>query len=190
MIAGAGLDVEFRGSISITGTPGVGKTTLSACLSSTLGIEVFSIESIASETQCFAGFDETDKTSLIDVDCLQTQSGYFGKNLIIEGHLSHYVPTNVIIILRCHPQELQHRLEKRGYLPTKIQNNVEWEMIGGVWTEIQELEHSASLLEFDTTNQSAEGIAIAIIERLSSGVYMDEASEVIDWLDEDMQNGN
>jgi adenylate kinase len=184
MIAGVGLDVEIHGCISITGTPGVGKTTIAQLLSSSIGFDVVSIEKVASDSQCFAGVDESDKTSLIDVDCLQAQSDYRGKNLIIEGHLSHFVPSDIIIILRCHPQEIQRRLEQRDYSPDKIRNNVEWELIGGVWTELEEVEHGASLLEFNTSTQSPEAITTLILECLTSGMFMKNKDDVIDWFEE------
>ena len=62
-----------------------------------------------------------------------------------------------MIVLRCNPKNLRHRLTTReGYGPEKIESNVEWELLGGVWSELITLHPSANVLELDTTDQGIE----------------------------------
>jgi len=177
--------VEFHGCIAITGSPGVGKTTLAHLLSLALDVEVKSVESIAAQSNCLEGKDEVDNTMLIDTDCLQRQSNFLGKECIIEGHLSHFIPSDIVLVLRCHPMVLKHRLEKRAYSERKIIENVEWEFLGGARTEISQLERQTLVLEFDTTNDDAETICQQVMQKLSDTTLHSHAHrEHIDWIEE------
>ena len=70
--------------------------------------------------------------------------------MIIDGHLSHYLEVDAVAILRCEPSILRERLNRRGYPEWKIESNVEWEIIGSSWSDIEN-EHVA---EFDTSSKS------------------------------------
>jgi adenylate kinase len=177
--------VEFHGCIAITGSPGVGKTTLAHLLSEALEFEIQSIESIAAQSNCLSGKDETDNTTLIDTNCLQQQTQFLGKDCIVEGHLSHFIPSNIIILLRCHPIVLKQRLEKRAYIESKIIENVEWEFLGGAWTEISQLERQTPVLEFDTSNEDEESICQKVIQKLLNTSFSSfSIQEHIDWIEE------
>lgn len=176
--------MEFHGSITITGSPGVGKTTLANLLSRALEFEVQSIESIAAQSNCLEGKDEVDNTILIDTNCLQKQTQFLGKDCIVEGHLSHFIPSNIIILLRCHPIVLKQRLHKRAYIESKIIENVEWEFLGGAWTEISQLERQTPVLEFDTSNEDAESICQIVIQKLQDTTSLSlSIREHIDWIE-------
>lgn len=176
--------MEFHGCIAITGSPGVGKTTLAHLLSLALNFEVQSIESIAAQSNCLGGVDENDSTMLIDTDCLQQQIQFLGKDCIVEGHLSHFIPSNIILVLRCHPMVLKQRLEKRAYSESKIIENVEWEFLGGARTEISHLEHQTLVLEFDTSNEDAETICQKVIQKLSETMPPSSSNQdYIDWIE-------
>ena len=76
---------------------------------------------------------------------------------VIDGHLSHYCTIDAVIVLRCAPDTLRQRLKQRvGYGHEKIESNVEWELIAGIWSDLLNLHPDASVLELDTTNQSID----------------------------------
>ena len=139
--------------VAITGSPGTGKSTLAIQLTD-LGFQVRTIETIALEVEALSlqnGHQEIDTTKLGS----WTHSGT--ETCVIDGHLSHYCSIDAVIVLRCNPKNLRHRLTNReGYGPEKIESNVEWELLGGVWSELITLHPSANVLELDTTDQGIE----------------------------------
>jgi len=170
--------------MALTGSPGVGKTTLSSLLEER-GIEVVSVESIAERLDCIDVFDPSDGARPIDIDelCSLLEEDWSEKpdaSLVIEGHLSHLLPVDCSIVLRCDPSVLRARLEKRGYSDWKITQNVEWEIIGGPWSEIVE---DIPLLEVDTTSGSASSRIDSIMRWISDGFKPRSPTNPIDWIE-------
>lgn len=96
--------------------------------------------------------------------------------MFIDGHLSHLLPVDAVIILRCHPTELERRLKERGYASEKIQANVEYEMIGGPWADL--IDEERPILELDNTTFEAH-----IEDWLEKGCPpRSKAIGAIDWL--------
>lgn len=168
--------------IAITGTPGVGKTTI-AELFSEGDFTILSVKDLAKQYGCEGDFDESTQSMDIDIHRLAEQ---FESNLlddaIVDGHLSHFLEVDGIVILRCNPSVLQERLVKRDYSESKIKANVEWEMISGTWSEIIEFELEQPILELDTTNSSPTEIYEQIIKWVNEGYSQDSMTARIDWL--------
>ena len=170
--------------IAITGTPGVGKTTIVE-LFSDANFTIISVKDLAKQYSCEGEFDEATQSMDIDIHRLaeQFEAGSLG-NTIVDGHLSHLLDVDAIIILRCEPSMLQERLAKRGYSEQKITANVEWEMIAGTWSEIIEFELNQPILELDTTNCEPEEIYEEITQWINDGYSQDSTHPRIDWLAE------
>ena len=168
--------------IAITGTPGVGKTTIVELFSEG-DFTILSVKDLAKQYGCEGDFDESTQSMDIDIHRLAEQ---FESNLlddaIVDGHLSHFLEVDGIVILRCNPSVLQERLVKRDYSESKIKANVEWEMISGTWSEIIEFELEQPILELDTTNSSPTEIYEQIIKWVSEGYSQDSMTARIDWL--------
>ena len=120
-------------SIGVIGTPGCGKSTL--C--SELDLPVISLKNYAQEHGCL-GEPDLDGSAEIDVEKLSSIWKNPDELTLIDGHLAHFIPVDALIIVRCQPQELRKRLQKRGYPEEKIQANVEVEMMGGPWNDLLE----------------------------------------------------
>ncbi|MGB0652734.1 MAG: AAA family ATPase, partial [Thermoplasmatota archaeon] len=75
--------------VALTGTPGVGKTTLAALLASPAGAGavVVDLKAWAKKTGCVVGHDERDGSDVIDVDRLLEQELPDGDLVVVEGHL-------------------------------------------------------------------------------------------------------
>ena len=105
-------------------------------------------------------------------------------DVIIDGHLSHFLDVDAIIVLRCDPVKLRARLESRGYSEAKINANVEWELIAGTWSEIAEFEIDVPILELDSSALTFE----EMVEKVLAWVNIDfkdnstTISKAIDWL--------
>ena len=170
-------------SISITGSPAVGKTTVSQLLA-TQGWEVLTVSELAKQFDCQGEFDETMDSQEIDVHKLSEEYCPDGdKDIIIDGHLSHFLDVDAIVILRYQPDKLRDRLAARGYNETKINANVEWELISGMWAEILEFEINQPILELDVTNDSPSDSISKINDWINSG-FKSLQQEKIDWLNQ------
>jgi adenylate kinase len=183
--AGATTMSEIR-AIAVSGTPGVGKTDLCAALAGS-GFTVLGLRDLAESLDCLGPEDPDDGASPIDIHALADAWEFNGDEAtVIDGHLSHLMDVDGIVLLRCAPATLEERLSKRGYDEAKIRANVEWEMTSGHWSELMEFEVETPILEVDTTSQSAEQVAAVVKAWLGDGCKsapLEEAVlESIDWL--------
>ena len=74
------------------------------------------------------------------------------KGLIIDSHLSHYLPkkyVDLVIVAKCDIKELNKRLKKRKYLKNKIQENIQAEIFDVCHNEASERKHN--ILKIDTS---------------------------------------
>ena len=170
--------------IAITGTPAVGKTTVVEFFTDA-NFTIVSVKDLAKQYGCEGDFDES--TQSIDIDIHRLAEQFEADSLgdtIVDGHLSHFLEVDAIVILRCNPSTLQERLAKRGYSEQKITANVEWEMVAGTWSEIIEFELDQPILELDTTNCDPIEIYEKINQWINDGYDQDLIQTRIDWLAE------
>lgn len=164
--------------IALSGTPGCGKTTASKILEDR-GYCVKSVKSLSEEYDCILDYDEDMNSTEIDIEKLNefVPGEIKEKNCLIEGHLSHFLSVDKVIILRCDPVVLNKRLENKGWKIKKIKENVKAEIMDVIKVEAYEEGHE--VFEIDTTHKNPEDIADGI-ERIIKG----ETSEInIDWLE-------
>ncbi len=83
--------------IFLTGTPGVGKTTLTDLIEKNLSWHVIKINQLAEERNLFSGTDKEKGYKIVDLDVLCPEiktiiSEYSSKSekIVIDGHLSHF----------------------------------------------------------------------------------------------------
>ncbi len=157
--------------IACTGSPGTGKTTLCSSLPM-----VLSMAQIADQ-EGYLGDVQSDGAAEIDIAAL-IESWQPPKSAIIDGHLSHLLPVDAIIVLRCHPEVLRKRLEKRGYSSEKIQANVEMELLGGPWNDL--IGEERPILEIDCSLNSPQAIVTQWID--DGCPHSTTADDAIDWV--------
>ncbi|WP_297417989.1 adenylate kinase family protein [Thermococcus sp.] len=164
--------------IAVTGTPGVGKTTVSKLLSRRLGYGYVGVKEFAVENGIGRPIGEELE---IDVDELagKMEKAFSGKNVVIDGHLSHFVPADLVIVLRAHPKLVADRLKKRGYSRKKLSENVEAEFIDVILVEA--LEENERVIEVDATGKTPGEIVEEIIGLLARGTQ--KRVGVVDWSD-------
>ena len=168
--------------VALTGTPGVGKTSVSALVRS---FQVLTVDELAEAADAVSGFDRARDTKEVDVDKLAESVGRMEGDALIEGHLSHLLGVDVAIVLRCSPRVLKKRLIGKGWSETKVMENVEAEAVDVIL--IEALEAAPVVCEIDVTDMSVEDVARAVEAVLAgeSEKYpvgdVDWSQEVLDW---------
>ena len=93
--------------ISLTGTPGTGKTSVATVLKSK-DFEVLDLNKEANYNSFLLGKDKKRNSFIVDIEKLNKfiSEKYRNEEIIfIEGHLSHLLKNaDKVIILRCHPR--------------------------------------------------------------------------------------
>lgn len=94
---------------------------------------------------------------IVDIDKLKKHTNRIklkvkNKLVFLDGHLSHLLPTEAAIILRCEPNKLRERLREKRYSKDKIEENVEAEILDVVLIEAVGLHKK--VFEINTTNLS------------------------------------
>ena len=172
--------------VLITGTPGVGKSTVAKIVGKRLGYRVVDISSFAKENkEIILEYDKERDTYVVDVEKLRKKLKN-EDNVIVEGHLSHFLDGDVVVVLRLHPKKLKERLKSRGYSEKKIKENVEAEALDVCL--IESVERHKNVFEVDTTGKSIEEVSneiLEIIENFKKGKYLEKYKPgKISWLEE------
>lgn len=165
---------RLQPNLLLTGTPGCGKSTTCELLQRRLPeYKYYNISDFAKEHDCYDGFDKERKSHIVDEDKLLDELEPLlreGKS-IVDWHVNDVFPERLIdlvVVLRCDNSILYDRLNSRKYDDSKIQENLDAEIMGVVLQDAHE-SYAAEIvveLQSDTTEQME-----ANVER------------VIDWVD-------
>lgn len=144
--------------IIFTGTPGTGKTSLAKALAKKLKIHYLNVNSLIEKYKLQESYDRKRQTYVVDEKKLNKvliQKIKEKKDLIIDSHLSHYLPkkhVDICIVTKTDIKSLKKRLEKRKYAKTKVKENLDAEIFEICHTEAQDQGHNIILI--DTTKNS------------------------------------
>jgi len=164
--------------VAVTGTPGTGKSSVCGILARR-GYHVVDLDAAAAEM----GLTEAgeDGTVLVDVEALARGLHVSTKVAFLKGHYAHRMPANLIVVLRCHPEELWRRLAARGWPVAKVRENVEAEAIDVILQEA--VAQGPPVFEVDTTAKPAEAAATEVLDVLRGTVAGHEPGRR-DWSEE------
>lgn len=175
-------------NISLTGTPGTGKTSISRILSKN-NIEIINLNEFIFKKFKYE-YDKSRKTKIIDIPKL---NNYFNINLenkilvVIEGHLSHFLHCiDKVILLRCHPKELKKRLLKRNWNKKKINENIESEILDIILCESIKIHKKKNIFEIDTTKKDIKSVGSIILDIINNNFKENKIYKIgnIDWIEE------
>ena len=172
--------------IFITGSPGVGKSTVSKVLSKKLGIPHIDVAKLALSKGCVIRYLKDLKTYEIDINRLKQVLLKEIKNLksyIIDSHIVEVAPSELIdyvFVLRLHPDTLYKRLLKRGYPERKIQENIMSEILDSCL--ISALNHfgKQKVHEINTTNKEVNEVVEEILEVIRG--KREKIYGIVDWI--------
>lgn len=161
--------------IALTGTPGTGKSTVAEELQRR-GYRIIHVNDTIGPY--VLENDEELDTRIVDTEQWIDEFPPFDG--IVEGHLSHLLPADKVILLRCRPDILKSRLIERGYRTEKVAENVEAEMLDVLLVESLEEHAPEKIYEIDATVMSVPEVA-DMIERIITG-DVPPAHGIVDWL--------
>jgi adenylate kinase len=136
----------MKKAILITGTPGTGKSTIAQMLQEE-GFTVVDVGKHVKENSLFESYDDERDTYIVN-DVLLTESiiKLIEKNdsdlpLILDGHVVELPPSYLThcIVLRCSIRLLRQRLVERDYMPSKVDENVQAEIMEVILSDMLEL---------------------------------------------------
>lgn len=163
--------------ICITGTPGTGKTTLAKILLKKLNYPSLDVKKFIKEKKLSEGYDKKDKCEIIDIKKLnkeiikeikRVKKAFSPEGIIIDSHLSHYIPkkyVNICIVTKCELKELKKRLKKRRYSKDKIRENLDSEIFDICLNEAKDKGHYTFVIN------ATEGIKKETISQLTGEIY-------------------
>jgi len=123
-------------TIIVTGSAATGKTTIAKKLAKEKNYKYIDLNSLIKKHKLYDFYNKSLKTYEVDtkklnkflIDLIETSKS----NLIIDSHLSHYLPkkyVNLCIVTKCNLKELKKRLQKRKYSKNKIRENLDAEIL-------------------------------------------------------------
>ena len=144
----------------ITGTPGTGKSTLARLISKETEMKLLEINSIIIENDLYDEWDEIRDIPIINDKKINEYFLNWMKNLsddvkiIADGHYFEFISKELItkiIILRTDPPILKERLKNRNFQSSKINENVQAEILGNIMGVILQNYLEIPLLQVDTS---------------------------------------
>jgi adenylate kinase len=179
---------KIRTVILVTGTPGVGKTTVSHMLASKLGAHYIGITELVKAENLVTSVDKERKTLIADTEKVSKQLQEILANLegsiIIEGHyVVDVVPkeqVHTVFVLRRDPRELKTVLEKRGYPEKKVWENLAAEILDVCLWDAVSASGADKVCEVDVSNKTLDAMIEEMVLVLEN--KQDCSVGTVDWL--------
>ena len=166
----------LQGWVALTGTPGVGKTTVAKTLAHR-GVRRVDLGEFVDFYELAEGFDEERGSGIVDpkkVPKALKQVLQSGERVLLDSHWSHEVPgVKGAIVLRCRPAQLRERLLARDWSQNKIRENVEAEAIDLVLQEAVKKLGRTRVWEIDGTGRPTRDVAADVLSILEGTATAD-----------------
>ena len=177
--------------VALTGTPGTGKSAVSRELKTRYGkdlpgLKVQEVSALALQKRLGRRVARGNSRAVVEVDMerlsrLLLLEPEEGTPSLLVGHLSHLLPVDAILLLRCRPDVLQGRLQRRrGTLAERLEN-VETERIDLILWE--SLQTGKPVFEHDTSREKVQDTA-RWVRRVLLGQKA-PIHGIVNWLRED-----
>jgi adenylate kinase len=177
-----------RKVILVTGTPGVGKTTVSNKLASKQDALYIGINALVKKEKLITSIDEDRRTLIADTKKLSKRVQEILKSsegsIIIEGHYAvDVVPkkdVDTVFVLRRDPSELKDVQEKRGFVGKKLWENLAAEILDVCLLDALSACGEEKVCEIDVSGKTIEEVVEEMTMVLEK--RKDCRSGIVDWL--------
>lgn len=175
--------------ILVTGTPGVGKTSVARVLASRIDAVHVNLTELATEEKLVLEFDADRQTHIVDEAKVKHRLVEIIENtlqdVVIEGHYAVFVaPKNAVthaFVLRRNPIELKKILEDRGFSGLKLWENLAAEILDTCLVDALNFTgESVKVCEVDVTGKTVSEVAdeiLAVLKNERECFY-----GIVDWL--------
>ncbi|MHA1243747.1 MAG: adenylate kinase family protein [Candidatus Heimdallarchaeota archaeon] len=165
------MNHNFPQVIIISGTPGVGKTSVSIELQKQ-GYSILNLNDFIINSGLYFGYDYSRESVIIDdeilIEKLTEEFAQIKGILFVEGHTAELVPNDFvsnIFVIRCNPSILRTRLQaSRKYTRDKIEDNVQAEIMDDCLLNLQHKFPKISITELDSSKFDSKTLANKILE--------------------------
>jgi adenylate kinase len=162
---------RFRRVILVTGTPGVGKTSISRSLASNLDAVYVSLGELVERERLISGVDKARGTLIADTDRVSKRMQEVIKSserdVIVDGHYAvDVVPTkdvHLVFVLRRDPRELKSVMEDRGFKERKLWENLAAEILDVCLWDAVSACGSDKVCEIDVSGKRIEEVVKDVI---------------------------
>jgi len=149
--------------VAVTGTPGTGKTSAVETLESDpafadFGVEVVHLNDLIREADLWTDRDEDRDSLVADLDAVADRLAD-REDLLVESHLAHHLDADRVVVLRCHPEELERRLRDRGESEIKAAETAESEALDVILSGAVNEHGVENVYEVETTDRDPEAVA-------------------------------
>lgn len=179
---------HFKKAILITGTPGVGKTTVANKLASLLKAQCIGVTELVKSENLVTEVDDQRQTLVADTNKVlkrieqildETQGP-----VIIEGHyVVDVVPlkdVETVFVLRRDPRILEGVLKERGYKEKKVCENLSAEVLDScLWDSVSAV-GSEKVCEINVSNRTIDDVIDEVLLVLND--ELPRAVGTVDWL--------
>ncbi|RLI22000.1 kinase [Candidatus Bathyarchaeota archaeon] len=174
--------------ILITGTPCVGKTTISKTLATKINAVHIDVAELVKRERLYSKIDKERNSLIADLDKVSKRIGEMikksEKNIIIDGHYAVHIvnpeDVNFVFVLRKDPENLKTLMEKRGYAGRKLWENLEAEILDVCLLEAIEICGKNKVCEIDTTDKSIDEIVNEIVDIIAGKGRCNIG--IVDWI--------
>ena len=167
-------------SIVITGSPGVGKHTITQEIAEIMELSIIDINTIAKDSGLF---EKNGDTNDIDVEELEKilKQKISEKNIIV-GHLAPYVlrknQIKIMIVLRRSPYDLISVYKKREYSDKKSKENTGSEVLGIIAHDAIN-KFQEKVFQINVTEKTIP----EVVKQVMQVITQNDGNEQVDWLE-------
>ena len=162
---------KFRRVILVTGTPGVGKTAVSASLASRLHATHIDLAELVEKERLISGVDKARGTLIADMDRVSERVQEIIRNckrdIIIDGHYAVNVTpakdVHLVFVLRRDPDELKGWMKDHGFRERKLWENLAAEILDVCLWEAVKACGPNKVCEINVSGKGIEEVAEDII---------------------------
>lgn len=179
----------FPRVIVITGTPGVGKSTVSKALAERLKDLYVDLNDLVKRENLILSWDSKRDTFVANLMELKNKVSQIidetSLDVVVDGHYASFVVSpnrlSYVFVLRMEPYKLGERLRERGYEEKKVLENMASEILDVCLVDAIGEYGSERLDEIDVTKMDVEDVVEEILMVLDG--RRKSRVGLVDWLD-------